>query len=135
MTLVILLFRSTLLSLINLTKEMQMSKRLSAVLAGLVVLTASANAAELNAYSIMPEKYASQIFAEFTKDTGIKVNFLRFSTGEALARLNAEKTNPQVDVMLGGPADTYAAGVKEGIFELRVSLGSDIIRLLYFHMM
>ena len=72
MTLVILLFRSTLLSLINLTKEMQMSKRLSAVLAGLVVLTASANAAELNAYSIMPEKYASQIFAEFTKDTGIK---------------------------------------------------------------
>lgn len=68
-----------------------MSKRLSAVLAGLVVLTASANAAELNAYSIMPEKYASQIFAEFTKDTGIKVNFLRFSTGEALARLNAEK--------------------------------------------
>ena len=37
-----------------------MSKRLSAVLAGLVVLTVSANAAELNAYSIMPEKYASQ---------------------------------------------------------------------------
>ena len=56
-----------------------MSKKLSALLAGLFVLTASANAAELNAYSIMPEKYASQIFAEFTKDTGIKVNFLRFS--------------------------------------------------------
>ena len=48
-----------------------MSKKLSALLAGLVVLTASANAAELNAYTIMPEKYASQIFAQFTKDTGI----------------------------------------------------------------
>lgn len=94
-----------------------MSKKLSALLAGLVVLTASANAAELNAYTIMPEKYASQIFAQFTKDTGIKVNFLRFSTGEALARLTAEKGNPQVDVLLGGPADMYAAGVTEGILE------------------
>ena len=104
-----------------------MSKKLSALLAGLFVLTASANAAELNAYSIMPEKYASQIFAEFTKDTGIKVNFLRFSTGEALARLTAEKGNPQVDVMLGGPADTYAAGIKEGIFEAYRPANSDAI--------
>lgn len=95
-----------------------MSKKLSALLAGLVVLSVSANAAELNAYTIMPEKYASQIFAQFTKDTGIKVNFLRFSTGEALARLTAEKGNPQVDVLLGGPADMYAAGIKEGIWEL-----------------
>ena len=94
-----------------------MSKKLSALLAGLVVLSVSANAAELNAYTIMPEKYASQIFAQFTKDTGIKVNFLRFSTGEALARLTAEKGNPQVDVLLGGPADMYAAGIKEGILE------------------
>ncbi len=81
------------------------------------LLAGSVSAAELNAYSIMPEKYASKIFAEFTKDTGIKVNFLRFSSGEALARLTAEKGNPQVDVMLGGPADTYAAGIKDGIFE------------------
>ena len=95
-----------------------MSKKLAALLAaGLFVFTASAGAEELTAYSIMPEKYASQVFAEFTKDTGIKVKFLRFSSGEALARLTAEKKNPQVDVMLGGPADTYAAGVKEGIFE------------------
>ena len=66
----------------------------------------------------MPEKYASKVFAEFTKDTGIKVNFLRFSSGEALARLTAEKGNPQVDVMLGGPADTYAAGAKDQILNL-----------------
>ena len=92
-----------------------MNKKVSAVLIA-VALTAAGHvsAAELNAYSIMPEKYASRIFAEFTKDTGIKVNFLRFSSGEALARLTAERGNPQVDVMLGGPADTYAAGMKDG---------------------
>ena len=108
-----------------------MSKKLSALLAGLVVLTASANAAELNAYTIMPEKYASQIFAQFTKDTGIKVNFLRFSTGEALARLTAEKGNPQVDVLLGGPADMYAAGVTEGIVEAYRPANSDAISSAY----
>lgn len=108
-----------------------MSKKLSALLAGLVVLTASANAAELNAYTIMPEKYASQIFAQFTKDTGIKANFLRFSTGEALARLTAEKGNPQVDVLLGGPADMYAAGVTEGILEAYRPADSDAISSAY----
>ena len=108
-----------------------MSKKLSALLAGLVVLSVSANAAELNAYTIMPEKYASQIFAQFTKDTGIKVNFLRFSTGEALARLTAEKGNPQVDVLLGGPADMYAAGIKEGILEDYRPANSDAISSAY----
>lgn len=102
-------------------------KKLLTILAGLAAFCVGANAAELNAYSVMPEKYASRIFAEFTKDTGIKVNFLRFSTGEALARLTAEKGNPQVDVMLGGPADMYAAAAKQGIFEAYRPKDSDAI--------
>jgi iron(III) transport system substrate-binding protein len=72
---------------------------------------------EVYVYSIMPEKYASTIFEEFTADTGIKVNFIRLSSGEALSRVIAEKNNPQVDVVWGGPSDTYDAGVKEGVFE------------------
>ncbi len=110
---------------------MQMKLKFPAILAGLCLIAGSVSAAELNAYSIMPEKYASKVFAEFTKDTGIKVNFLRFSSGEALARLTAEKGNPQVDVMLGGPADTYAAGVKEGIFEAYRPANSDAISKEY----
>ncbi len=70
----------------------------------------------LNVYSIMPEKYATIIFEEFTKDTGIKVNFVRLSSGEALARIIAEKGNPQVDALWGGPADTYEAGILEDVF-------------------
>ncbi len=103
-------------------------KLFSVAAVSLCFVAGSALAAEqLNAYSIMPEKYASKVFAEFTKDTGIKVNFLRFSSGEALARLTAEKGNPQVDVMLGGPADTYAAGEKDQIFEAYKPKGADAI--------
>jgi iron(III) transport system substrate-binding protein len=54
---------------------------------------------------------------EFEAATGIKVNFLRFSSGEALARVIAEKNNPRVDVLFGGPVETFAAGIKEGVFE------------------
>lgn len=62
-------------------------------------------AAELNVYASMPEKYATQVLQEFTKDTGIKANLLRLSAGEVLTRLKLEAKNPQVDVLLGGPAD------------------------------
>jgi len=45
------------------------------------------------------------------------VNFVRFSSGEALARVIAEKNNPRVDLLFGGPVETHAAGIKEGVFE------------------
>jgi len=71
----------------------------------------------LNAYSIWPENWARPMFQEFEKATGIKVNFIRFSSGEALARIIAEKSNPRVDVLFGGPVETHIAGIKEGVFE------------------
>ncbi|MGQ0663697.1 MAG: ABC transporter substrate-binding protein [Pseudomonadota bacterium] len=89
--------------------------------AAFAALTASlgpaAAAGTLNAYSIWPENWARPMLQEFEKATGVKVNFLRFSSGEALARIIAEKNNPRVDVLFGGPVETFAAGVKEGIFQ------------------
>ncbi|MEO7056964.1 MAG: ABC transporter substrate-binding protein [Caldimonas sp.] len=77
----------------------------------------AAAAAEVNVYSIWPENWARPMFEEFEKATGIKVNFVRFSSGEALARVIAEKNNPRIDVLFGGPVETFAAGITEGIFE------------------
>ncbi len=86
--------------------------------AGLGLAAGLAHAADtLNVYSIWPENWARPMFEEFEKATDIKVNFVRFSSGEALARVIAEKNNPRVDVLFGGPVETFAAGIKEGIFE------------------
>jgi iron(III) transport system substrate-binding protein len=71
----------------------------------------------LNVYSIWPENYARPMLDAFEKASGINVKFIRFSSGEALARLIAEKSNPRVDVLFGGPVETFAAGIKENIFE------------------
>jgi len=94
-------------------------RRLSVVLLALVMLAPwPTGAAEtLNAYSIWPENWAKPMFEEFEKATGIHVNFVRFSSGEALVRVIAEKNNPRVDVLFGGPVETFAAGVKENVFE------------------
>ncbi|MGA2954259.1 MAG: ABC transporter substrate-binding protein [Thermodesulfobacteriota bacterium] len=84
----------------------------------LFCLASQAFAAEgLNAYSIWPENWARPMFEEFEKATGVHVNFIRFSSGEALARIIAEKSNPRVDVLFGGPVETHIAGIKEGVFE------------------
>src|ERR1700739_3329946 len=71
----------------------------------------------LNVYSIWPENYARPMLDAFEKASGINVKFIRFSSGEALARLIAEKSNPRLDVLFGGPVETFAAGIKENIFE------------------
>lgn len=94
-----------------------MKRSIVVLLVGLMVVSALGAQGTLNVYTIMPEKYATQVFAAFTADTGIKVNFVRLSSGEALARIVAEKKNPQVDCLWGGPADTYEAAVLEGVFE------------------
>ena len=80
-------------------------------------LTSAYSAENLNAYSIWPENWARPMFEEFEKATSIHVNFIRFSSGEALARIIAEKNNPRVDVLFGGPVETHIAGIKEGIFD------------------
>lgn len=79
--------------------------------------SAHAEKEQLNAYTIWSERYANAIFSAFTKDTGIKVNWMRFSSGEVQARLEAEKNNPQVDVVFGNMAEAFVDGVQKELFD------------------
>src|SRR5436190_17362030 len=88
-----------------------------AALTAIVLVTPAAAADTLNAYSIWPENWARPMLQEFEQATGIKVNFVRFSSGEALTRVIAEKGNPRVDVLFGGPVETFAAGIADGVFD------------------
>jgi len=53
----------------------------------------------------------------FTAATGFKANFVRLSSGEAVARLGAAKNSPEFDVWHGGPADGYGAAQKLNLLE------------------
>ena len=101
----------------NITRNLVRRAARAIAAAALLVPTLAVAADSVNVYSIWPENWARPMFEEFEKASGIKVNFIRFSSGEALARVMAEKNNPRVDVLFGGPVETYAAGVNEGLFE------------------
>ena len=47
----------------------------------------------------------------------IKVEWVRLSAGELLARLRAEAANPQASLWLGGPSDTFIVAKMEGLLE------------------
>ena len=50
----------------------------------------------------LDEPLARAVFEAYEKDTGVKVEWVRLSTGEAVARMEAERKNPQVDIWYGG---------------------------------
>jgi len=53
-------------------------------------------------YTSLEESVAQKLAEGFEKDSGIKVEFVRLATGEASARIEAEKNNPQAALWLGG---------------------------------
>lgn len=53
----------------------------------------------------------------FTAKTGIETNFVRLSSGETVARLEAAKESPEFDVWHGGPVDGYGAAAEKGLIE------------------
>jgi len=99
-----------------------------AVLPGLSLVNSAAHGADtLNVYSIWPENWTKPLFEDFEKATGIKVNSVRFSSRWALARISADSNNPPVDVLFGGTVESFAAGVKQGIFEPYKSPSFDVL--------
>ena len=61
--------------------------------------------------------WCDAIKVEFPKATGIALDFLRLSSGEALARLRAERGNPSFDVWFGGTGDPHIVASEDGLTE------------------
>jgi iron(III) transport system substrate-binding protein len=106
------------------TRRLSRRTLLGSMLAAPFVARQAPAAEMLNAYSIWPENYARPMMEAFEKASGIRVKFIRFSSGEALARVTAEKNNPQIDVLFGGPVETFTAGQAQNIFEPYVPPGA-----------
>lgn len=59
--------------------------------------------------------WCDAVKAEFPRTTGIALDFVRLSSGEALARLRAERQNPSFDVWFGGTGDPHIVANEEGL--------------------
>jgi len=89
------------------------------VLIALLVLAFAAGAVfaqqSVSAYTTVEEPLAKQLFDQFEKETGIRVNWVRLSGGEAEARMEAEKGNPQASIWVGGVGLNHMSAKKKGL--------------------
>ena len=76
---------------------------------------------KLTLYCGLMEDHMIKTVKEFEKDTGIKVEAVRMSSGEILGRINAEKNAPKASVWYGGPADGFIQAQEYGLLEKYVS--------------
>jgi iron(III) transport system substrate-binding protein len=72
---------------------------------------------EINVLCTPQEEWCQGMKQEFEAKYGVTANYVRMSSGEALARVRAEKDNPQFDIWWGGPMDSFVAAKQEGLLE------------------
>jgi len=87
------------------------------VAAGLAGCTEEEESKELNVLCTPQEEWCQGMKQEFEAKYGITVNYVRMSSGESLARVRAEKDNPQFDIWWGGPIDSFVAAKQEDLLE------------------
>lgn len=79
--------------------------------------TAMAQENVLVLYGSPDRDWVAAVAAKFEKDTGIKVQWIRASSNEMYARIDAEKGNPKGDVWFGGTGDPHFDAALKGLTE------------------
>ncbi len=72
-------------------------------------------------YSSVDEENAKKLLDAFSKATGVKVRFTFLSSGPAVARIEAEKGNPQADLWYGAPSENHVVLKEKGLSQPYVS--------------
>lgn len=117
----------------------------AAVLAGTVALAAGCGGSsdtkseggqnlkgkKLVMYVSFHEDTAKELADQFKQKTGADVSFIRLPTGEALARITAEKDSPKADIWLGGTSDAHAKAKADGLTEAYKSPNAKMIKPEY----
>ena len=85
------------------------------VLAFAAVAAAQENVMVL--YGAPDRDWVAAVAAKFEKDTGIKTPWIRASSNEMYAKIEAEKANPQGDVWFGGTGDPHFDAAEKGLLE------------------
>ncbi|MDI6772179.1 MAG: ABC transporter substrate-binding protein [bacterium] len=86
-------------------------------LAGLGIAHAGPAAGRVTVLCSPAVEWCDALKAQFPRATGVTLDFVRMSSGEALTRLRAEKANPTFDAWFGGTGDPHFVANEEGLTE------------------
>ena len=107
-----------------------------AVLVPLVVLSVPASEDKLVIYTAFEENELKTFWDQFKKDLpdlAAKASYIRGSTGPTMARVEAERANPQGDVIWGVFNDYVTAAAKKGLVEPYAAKESEAIPARFKH--
>jgi len=89
--------------------------RILSVIASLALSTAAVQAQSITVYTAGPGNLANALAKGFAAETGTAVRIFQGTTGQVMARLQAEETNPQADVVIsaswGSARDLHERGL------------------------
>ncbi|MDR2521348.1 MAG: ABC transporter substrate-binding protein [Spirochaetaceae bacterium] len=92
-------------------------KRMLLAAAGVLLCAAVYAQNSVSVYTTLEEPLAKELFERFQKESGVTVNFVRLSGGEAVARMEAEKANPQASIWVGGVGLDHITAKSKGLTE------------------
>lgn len=99
-------------------KKTKLAGAISAVLLGSAMLPSDASAkGRLVVYCSAQNTMCEQEVVAFEKKYNIKTTFIRGGTGSILAKIEAEKANPQGDIWYGGTLDPHSQAGEMGLLE------------------
>lgn len=98
--------------------------RYAILVLSLLVPVAGRAQESLVVYSSVDEENAKKLLDAFSKATGVKVRFTFLSSGPAVARIEAEKGNPQADVWYGAPSENHVVLKEKGLSQPYLSQGA-----------
>ncbi len=88
-----------------------------ATAAATLVALPALSAEKMTLYCSAQEDWCQLMARGFEKESGIKVNMTRKSSGETFAQVKAEARNPKGDVWWGGTGDPHLQAAEEGLTE------------------
>lgn len=88
-----------------------------AIVVGSLSIASAAPAGRVAVLCSPNPAWCDAIKAAFPRATGISLDYVRLSSGEALARLRAERQNPTFDAWFGGTGDPHIVANEDGLTE------------------
>ena len=71
----------------------------------------------LKVYAIIHDEETKALLDAFSKESGIKAEYVHTTTGALISKIKEERDNPQGDILLGGAASYHIDLAKDGLLE------------------
>lgn len=98
-------------------KKLTLTLLMVAIMLCSVFITGLAAGKVLHMYTAFDTEEAKYYIEEFEKETGIDVEWVRMSSGEVLARIEAEAANPQASMWHAGSNTSHINAASKGLLE------------------